>query len=180
MILSSCLVGWVGCAISRCCNELPCVGRTKTPVGAPTHMENCGNPTLKLGRAGRYDRGHRARECPRLQSSPKSDVPLILWPFRENGSWSCRTCRGDATVRRSVQQHFLSTNALEKLRESNSEPCACHGLRPLASCTPASMVAIKSRIHRPVILGSCLVGWAVHPHVHCATHLIVALGGYHK
>ena len=50
-------------------------------------MENCGNPTFKLGRAARYDRGHRARECPRSQSSPESDVPLILWPFRENGSW---------------------------------------------------------------------------------------------
>ena len=41
-------------------------------------MENCGNPTLKLGRAVRYDRGHRARECARLQSSPESDVPLIV------------------------------------------------------------------------------------------------------
>ena len=29
---------------------LPCVGVTKPPFGAPTHMGNCWNPTLNVGR----------------------------------------------------------------------------------------------------------------------------------
>ena len=47
-------VGMPGCPVPGCVELVvgmpPCVGVTKPPFGAPTHMENCWNPTLNVVR----------------------------------------------------------------------------------------------------------------------------------